>query len=160
MDEVRRYFEERIKNSVVYRNYWRLDYLLFKKFIYLQLFRAHVSNLDEFADVRLTLTQLEIIKESLKNNFTDLKVLIFATDLVKNKSSNPQFVTFLNGEKDSYIMWINEFIYIIFLNDNKSKLFENFEEAYTYEGSVRICLLDEPSWENFKQIWYREIKNE
>lgn len=151
------FFWVRIKNGIAYRNYWRVNYKLFKQFVYLQLFRAHVSTLPDFVDINLSSDKLGVIKNSLKNDFKDLKLLVFTCDNVDELTGNIQFTTFI--DKDTYIMWINEFIFILFFGENNYKLLQTFEDGYTFDNMIRIVPLDFGSWTNFKTLWLTMIKD-
>lgn len=152
------YFWVIIKNKISYRNYWKVNYALFKKFIYLQLFRAHVSSLPDFSNIVLSEEQLNIIKTSLENSLNDLKTLVFTCDKIENATSNIQFTTKLDN--DTYIVWINEYIFIIFFKENNHTLFKDFEVGYTFENMIRIIPIDYTSWTNFKRIWFNMIMTE
>ena len=146
------FFGVNILNKLHYRNYWNTDYKLFKQFVYLQLFRAHVSTLDDFIDVKLTDSQVNLLKNSLKEDFTDIPLLVITCDQINEASANVQFCTFF--DRGTYIMWINDFIYVIFFPESMYTLFERFRDGFCQDGMTRIVSVDLASWNNFKSMWF------
>ena len=137
------------KRKYLYRAYYKVDYKLIKIFIYLQLYRAHLSGLEYFEDINLSSSQLGIIKDSLSGQFTDLDILILTCDTNDEDVINVQLATFINQE--NYLLWINDFIYIIsFSKYNRTKFLCQFEEAICNNGTIRIVLQSKSQWERIR----------
>jgi hypothetical protein len=139
-------------HAASYRVFTRVDYTKFKKFIFLQLYRAHLSSLREFAHLKLKQDQHDIIYNNLKDalTFNDIKVTVFTTDLIDNKSSN---IIFGCGYKQNgFLLFINEFIFVIQF-DNSETFFSFSEHAACFQtNSIRVLYLDLTTWELLKTI--------
>ena len=137
------------KYNLSYNVYTNTDYILFKKFIFLQLYRIGVSNLAIKNNIALPSDQLNLLHKNLYDIefFQDIKTLIFTTDFKWSKTSNLIFAGAVTNT--SYILWINEFIIIIQF-DHTEILFRELEHAMNYENnSPRIIMASKKLWEHF-----------
>lgn len=137
------------KYNLAYQVYTATDYILFKKFIFLQLYRTSVCNLPVKNNLVLSKEQMDIVYKNLsdKTYFQDIKTLVFTTDFQWSKTANLIFAGSINGK--SYILRINEFIFIIQF-DPTEVLFRELEHAANYENnSPRVMLASNELWNHF-----------
>jgi hypothetical protein len=138
--------------ELAYRVYTNTNYAQFKKFLFLQLYRAHVSNLSEFKGFVLSKAQYDLIHKNLfdLNYFDDIKVTVFSTDLVADKTENVICAIQVNAE--SYLIYMNEFICLYEFNSNKS-LIPHLDDAVNFkDNSPKVIFLSLKTWQDFMNI--------
>lgn len=146
----RYYFNVFLKSQdLFYRVYTNTDYVLFKKFLLLQLYRTHVSKLDEFVSTKLSVNQLKSVHENLTNKsfFEDIRITVFATNAVKDKTTNVLCATPVSAT--SYFIWMNEFLCVYEFDRNKSTIPEVIGGSNFLNNSPRVVFVDLATWRSF-----------
>lgn len=137
------------KYELSYNVYTSVDYITFKKFIFLQLYRTSVCNLSIKNNVTLTKDQMDILHKNLSDPtfFQDIKTLVLTTDFHWSKTENLIFCGAVNS--NTYILWINEFIFIIQFDPSEIQ-FRLLEHAANFNNnSPRIILASHKLWGQF-----------
>jgi hypothetical protein len=138
--------------KLAYRVYTNCDYIIFKKFLLLQLYRVHVSNLPEYKSIILSEAQLANVHKNLFDTsyFKDIKITVFATDLIADKTMNVLCATPIN--KESYFIWMNEFICLYEFDTSTSLIPETTDGANYMDNSPKVIFLNLSTWINFMNI--------
>lgn len=86
----RNYFSVYLFDRLHYKVFVKPDYMIFNKFIYVQLFRASISNHEAFISINLKTETLDILKSNLLEiaQFHDFSVIAITTYKNPDTTSN------------------------------------------------------------------------
>jgi hypothetical protein len=148
----RSFFNVIIKNHYVYRLYYKLDYYQFIKFFYSVIYRASISNHENFKNYSLPKEINEKIRKILINEipFIQFPIYIFTCPLNSHPGAN--FIGTLSYNGNIHLLGVNEYILILDLSENNmiGNIFK-----YIYKppyNSVRILTLPYDYWNS----WIKE----
>ena len=98
--------------------------------------------------------------ENLTNNlfFEDVRITVFTTDKVEDKTTNVLCATPVNST--SYYIWMNEFLCVYDFDQNKSTIPETIGGSNFQNNSPRVIFLDLDTWQNFINILIDIIKRQ
>jgi hypothetical protein len=133
-------------SKLMYRVYTNTDYIIFKKFLLLQLYRAHVTSLPEYKSILLSDSQLKIVYDSLFNEsvFRDIKITVLSST-----DKAPNVISAMKIDTNSYFIWMNEFI-CIFEFDVNCSLLPKTDGATNYlNNSPRVIFLSLATWNKY-----------
>jgi hypothetical protein len=148
-----------VSQRLRYKVYTNTDYVTFQKFWLLQLYRAHVSTLDEFIGFKLAPSHLTITHKNLFDTsyFEDIQITVLSTDFQSDKTNN--VVLAVPNKKESYTIWMNEFICIYQFNPNLQLIPELADGSNYLSHYPRVIFLDEQSWINFRHVTFALAAN-
>lgn len=151
-DNPRSFFNVIIRNHHVYRLYYKLDYELFNTFFYSTIFRASISNHENFKNYSLPKDILEKIRKIIIKElpFQQLPLYVFTCPLNPHPTGN--FIGALSYNGNIHFIGINEYILILDLSSNK--IFKKFFKGINNPkyNSVRILTLPYNYWNS----WIKE----
>lgn len=153
LDNQKEYFNVRVKDFN-YRTYYRIDYVLFKKFVYSLVFRAHISELPLFKDFCIPNDCSEEIRCCLLNDnyFIDYPLYIFTCRDNVHLTGNQILAEHIINQ--IFNLHVNEFIFIIDFDDSVN-LMKLFVDSKNHKNtSIRICDLDYQSWRRWMNETY------
>ncbi len=153
LDNRKEYFNVQVKDFH-YRVYYRIDYILFKKFVYSLVLRAHISELPLFKDFSIPNVFYKEIKRSLLEDtyFIDYPLYIFTCRKNEHLTGNQILAEHIVNH--IYNLHANEFLFIFDFDDSVNFL-KLFIDSKNYQNtSIRICDLDYRSWRRWLDETY------
>ena len=142
-----------IYKQLYYRLFLTTDYVSLKKFIYAQLYRAHVSNHPSCNHLVLREEIAEQLRGILNDElpFQDYKTLIFTSDL-GSPSSN--LITAINLLPDSAFVWINEFVFVVSFSGESIFSIQSKHAETNEPNNVRVCYMTWESWIGLRDVFF------
>jgi hypothetical protein len=140
------FFEVHYRRLYSYRVYYKIDYVLFTKFIYSIIFRAGISSVDYFSLLSLPLAFTEQIRRILLNEIPFKSFPLIITTCPNNPNPTGNFIGAFSSDKNVHLFGLNEYILFLDLSGNHhfEKMFPNLSNA-NYE-QVRIIAFPYVNW--------------
>lgn len=129
-----------------------VDYQQIKLTVYSMLFRASISSLDYFLDLKINKSSKERLRQIL-NSDRDFEDIPFSIITPESDFDSTRNYIYANSNSFSECMlWANELLIFVNLEGSNNELIQHFSDATSENGRITVGVIPEHSWDSLRKL--------